>query len=237
MMSSRPKVLIIDSDALISLFITNSIQQAGYVADIARTGQDGLAKIKDFRPQCLILDALLPDISGYAICRRVRQSFANREMGILLISSKDAPLDRRYGLRQGADRYLSKPFSAEALLQEVWEITPEAFRSRGLTTISFTPQPPVSSNRWGLIPRRISDQEAMRASSPFVDAVAMKNRYAQRLYSIIDGKKTVIELAVATGLDAKVTFKLLCELLKENYIHVYDASGQLVESTLFLSAL
>lgn len=240
-MSSRPKVLIIDNSTSLCLFIATALQQAGYEVDIALTGQDGLAKVMSIRPQCLILDALLSDISGYAICRRVRQSFPEQMVRILLMSSKNAPLDKRYGLRQGADRYLPKPFTAEILLQEVWKITPETFRNAVLTTNSFTPQPVLPSTLLDLIPRHLPDQEAMRISSPFANTsnapTALKDEQTRRLYSAIDGKKTVIQLAVVTGLETEEMFILLCALLRENRVQVYDSAGLLVENTLLFSAL
>ncbi len=238
MMSSRPKVLVVDNSTSLCLFIATALQQAGYEVDIALTGQDGLAKVMSIRPQCLILDALLSDISGYAICRCVRQSFPEQMVRILLMSSKNAPLDKRYGLRQGADRYLPKPFTAEILLQEVWKITPETFRNAVLTTNSFMPQPVLPSTLLDLIPRHLPDQEAMRISSPFANVpTALKDEQTRRLYSAIDGKKTVIQLAVVTGLETEEMFILLCALLRENRIQVYDSAGLLVENTLLFSAL
>jgi chemotaxis family two-component system response regulator PixH len=237
MMSGRPKVMVIDNSASICLFIATTLQQAGYEVDIALTGQDGLAKTVSFRPQCLILDVLLPDISGYAVCRRVRESFSEQMVRILLMSTKDAPLDKLYGLRQGADRYLPKPLTTETLLQEVWKIIPEAFRSAVLATVASTPQPHLFPTLLDFIPRRMFDQEIMRVSSPFVNVATIKDEQMRRLYNAINGKKTVTELAIVTGMEMKETFKFLCVLLRENRIQIYDSAGRLVENTLFLSAL
>jgi DNA-binding response OmpR family regulator len=240
-MSSRPKVLVTDNNASFCLSIATALQEAGYEADVAFTGHECLAKMISFRPHCLVLEALLPDISGYAVCRRIRQSVPEQMVRILLMSTKDAPLDRSYGLRQGADRYLSKPFTTEALLQEVWQITPKVFHNAVLRPISFMPQPQSQSHALpellDLIPRRITDQEAMRMSSPFVNTPMLKDEEARRLYSAIDGKKTVIELAIVTGLEPKEIFKLLRMLLSEKHIEVYDSAGQPVEDTLLLAAL
>lgn len=240
-MSSRPKVLVADNDTSLCLSIATTFQEAGYEADVAFTGHECLAKMMSFRPHCLILEALLPDISGYAVCRRIRQSIPEQIVRILLVSTKDAPLDRSYGLRQGADSYLSKPFTTEVLLQEVWQITPEIFRPDVLNPISFAsqpqPEPRPLLEPLTLVPRRITDQAAMRMSSPFVNAATLKDEEARRLHSAIDGKKTVMGLAIVTGLEPKEIFKLLRMLLSEKQIEVYDSAGQLVEDTLLLSVL
>lgn len=240
-MSSRPKVLVADNDTSFCLSIATTLQEAGYEADVAFTGHECLAKLKSFRPHCLVLEALLPDISGYAVCRRVRQSSSERLVRILLMSTKDAPLDRSYGLRQGADSYLAKPFPMEVLLQEVWQITPEVFRADVLSPISFASQPqpqsPPLPEPLTLVPRRITNHESMRMRSPFANAAVLKDEETRRLYSAIDGKKTVMGLAIVTGLEPKEIFKLLRTLLSENQIEVYDAAGQPVEDTLLLSVL
>ncbi len=116
----RPRVLVVDDSASTCLSIASALQQRGYDVDIALNGQDGFTKTLTFHPHCLILDVILPDVSGYTVCRHVRQQLGQRLPHIILISSKDAPLDQYYGLRQGADCYLPKPFTEETLLQAVW---------------------------------------------------------------------------------------------------------------------
>ncbi|HXZ03644.1 MAG TPA: response regulator, partial [Ktedonobacteraceae bacterium] len=72
-MRSRPRVLVIDDSPTTCLFIAATLEQAGFDIDIALKGQEGLAKVTTFQPSCLILDVMLPDISGYAVCRNVQQ--------------------------------------------------------------------------------------------------------------------------------------------------------------------
>jgi CheY-like chemotaxis protein len=102
---SRPRVLVVDDSPTTCQFIAVTLEQAGYDVKVALEGHEGLAKITIFQPSCLILDVVLPDISGYAICRHVQQSMPGNTVYIILISSKNAPLDQSYGLRQGAHHY------------------------------------------------------------------------------------------------------------------------------------
>ena len=221
-----------DDSPTTCLFIASTLEQAGYDVEVALTGHEGLAKTMMFQPNCLILDVVLPDISGYAICRHVQQSLPPDSIHIVLISAKKAPLDQSYGLRQGADCYLPKPFTAEALVRAVWEGIPGPLRHTVLSTlfpISQQSEPPALLT---LIPRRVANQVAMRTSSPFARSASIGDERAYQLYSAIDGRRTLAQLATMTGLETQAVTKALRVLHKENCIRMYDSAGQLVESAL-----
>jgi DNA-binding response OmpR family regulator len=225
---NRPRVLVVDDSASTCLLIASSLQRRGYEVDIALNGQDGLTKAMTFHPYCLILDVLMPGISGYAICRYLRQRFQQQMPYIILISTKDTPLDRYYGLLQGADSYLPKPFTEEALLQAVWEGIPTSVRRAVSPVLSSTPPRPAL---WELIPRRIPNTETMRSSSPFARSTVTEDERARRLYMAIDGRKTVAELAAINDLKTKDVSHVLRILLQEHSIELYDSAGQFVEMT------
>ena len=225
----RPRVLVVDDSASTCLSIASALQQRGYDVDIALNGQDGFTKTLTFHPHCLILDVILPDVSGYMVCRHVRQQLGQRLPHIILISSKDAPLDQYYGLRQGADCYLPKPFTEETLLQAVWEGVPAAVRQAVPPPLSCA-SPPRPALR-ELIPRRIPNTETMRSRSPFAPSPITGDERARRLYVAIDGRRTVAELAAMTGLEMKDISQAVRVLLQEHYIELYDAAGQFVETT------
>jgi CheY-like chemotaxis protein len=231
-MISHPRVLVVDDSPTTCLFVASTLERAGYDIEFALNGQEGLAKVTKFQPYCLILDVMLPDISGYSVCRHVQQSVLQKAVYIILISTKNAPLDRSYGLRQGADRYLPKPFTAEDLVQAVWEGVPGPLRHTVLSTFSSTPQKDTLPALLKLMPRRVSNQGAMRTNSPFARTPAIGDKQANQLYTAIDGKKTLAELATVTGLEGKAITRAAHILLKENCIQIYDAAGQLVEKTL-----
>jgi len=229
---SHPRVLVVDDSPTTCLFIAATLEQAGYDVEVALKGHEGLAKVKMFQPYCLILDVMLPDISGYAVCRHVQQSMPENTVYIILISSKNALFDQSYGLRQGADRYLPKPFTAETLVQAVWEGVPRPLRHTVLPSFSSIPQqsplPPLAE----LIPRRVVNQGAMRTRNPFALSPVIEDKQARQLYAAIDGRRTLAELAAVIGLEAKAVTRPLRLLLKESCIQIYDAAGQLVEEAL-----
>jgi DNA-binding response OmpR family regulator len=119
------KVLVIDDSATICLIMARALQRAGYQVITASNGNDGLTKALQERPHCVVLDVVLPGISGYGLCRQLRALDPNHNLSIIMVSTKNTRLDRSWGLRQGADRYLPKPFSEEMLVQTVKEVIRE----------------------------------------------------------------------------------------------------------------
>ena len=121
-MVTPPKVLVIDDSATSSLFMSQALRKAGYKVITAVNGNEGLTKALSERPNCLILDVVLPGVSGFGVCRQLRSIDPQRHLSIIMVSSKNTQLDQAWGLRQGADRYLAKPFTEEILLQTVEEV-------------------------------------------------------------------------------------------------------------------
>jgi len=119
------KVLVIDDSATICLIMARALRKAGYQVITASNGNDGLTKALQERPHCVVLDVVLPGISGYGLCRQLRALDPKHNLSIIMVSTKNTRLDRSWGLRQGADRYLPKPFSEEMLVQTVKEVIRE----------------------------------------------------------------------------------------------------------------
>ncbi len=124
-MPNAAKVLVIDDSATICLIMARALRKAGYQVITASNGNDGLTKALQERPHCVVLDVVLPGISGYGLCRQLRALDPKHNLSIIMVSTKNTRLDRSWGLRQGADRYLPKPFSEEMLVQTVKEVIRE----------------------------------------------------------------------------------------------------------------
>ena len=124
-MPNVAKVLIIDDSATLCLVMSRALEKAGYYVITAYNGNEGLAKALRERPHCIILDVVLPGTSGFGVCRQLRALDPHRNLSIIMVSTKNTRLDQSWGLRQGADRYLPKPFSEEVLVQTVGEVIRE----------------------------------------------------------------------------------------------------------------
>jgi DNA-binding response OmpR family regulator len=123
-----PKILIVDDSATTCLFMARALQKVGYQVITASNGHEGWTKAMQERPHCLVLDVVLPGMSGFSLCRQLRAVDPQRSLSIIMVSTKNTPLDSNWGIRQGADRYLSKPFSEETLVQTVNEVLAERYR-------------------------------------------------------------------------------------------------------------
>ncbi|HEY6540703.1 MAG TPA: response regulator [Ktedonobacteraceae bacterium] len=116
------KILVVDDSPTICLFMTRALEKVGYRVITASNGNEGLQKTFQERPHCLVIDVVLPGMSGFSLCRQIRSLDPQRRLPIIMVSTKNTPLDQSWGLRQGADRYLPKPFTDEMLVNTVNEV-------------------------------------------------------------------------------------------------------------------
>jgi two-component system response regulator MprA len=112
----QPGILVIDDDPKIVSVLRRALAYAGYPVKTALTAAEGLARALEEPPGLVILDVMLPDLSGFEVCRRLRQG---SEVPILMLTARDEVEDRVHGLDQGADDYLVKPFALQELLARV----------------------------------------------------------------------------------------------------------------------
>lgn len=117
-----PRVLIVDDSATLRLVMARALQKFGCQVSIASDGNEGLSKALQERPHCIILDVVLPGVNGFSLCRQLRALDPEHDLAIIMVSSKNTLVDQRWGLRQGADRYLPKPFTEEELIDTVKEL-------------------------------------------------------------------------------------------------------------------
>jgi two-component system, OmpR family, response regulator MprA len=107
------RILIIDDDRSLRDALRRTLVLAGYEADTAVGGEDGLAQIAERPPDAVVLDLGLPDVDGLQVCRRLRA--AGDRVPVLMLTARDAVEDRIDGLDAGADDYLVKPFDVGEL--------------------------------------------------------------------------------------------------------------------------
>ena len=116
-MNAKPLVLIVDDDAELSAMVAELLQREGWAVHTVLTGGDGERALAGQRPDAVLLDVMLPDASGYDLCRRWRA--ANPGLGIVMFTARGDPMDRVLGLEIGADDYLAKPFEPRELVARV----------------------------------------------------------------------------------------------------------------------
>jgi len=110
-----------DSPAELNL-LTNALRKNGFDTVSAVDGEDAIAKAEAMRPQLLICDVIMPKKNGFQVARHLKTHDETRSIKILLVSSKNQESDKFWGLKQGADEYLYKPFDEQSLLKAVSQL-------------------------------------------------------------------------------------------------------------------
>ena len=117
--TGRVKVLVIDDSNTIRRSAEMFLRQAGYEVILAEDGFDALAKISDHEPQVIFVDIMMPRLDGYQTCALIKQNPILKSTPVIMLSSKDGVFDRARGRLAGSDRYLTKPFTNEGLLEAI----------------------------------------------------------------------------------------------------------------------
>jgi two-component system alkaline phosphatase synthesis response regulator PhoP len=110
------KILVIDDEKGIVDAIAYAFRREGYIVEVAYNGQEGLEKIRSFYPDIIILDVMMPKMSGFEVCKKLNNG---NDVGIVLLTAKDDIVDKVLGLELGADDYITKPFDVRELVARV----------------------------------------------------------------------------------------------------------------------
>ena len=114
-----PRVLVVEDEDNIALALDYLIAREGCVSERLATGAGAVARIRETRPDLVLLDVMLPEVSGYEICQDVRLDPTLAEVKILMLTAQGSAVGRRNGLAMGADGFISKPFELDDLRREV----------------------------------------------------------------------------------------------------------------------
>lgn len=117
--SMQPNILIVEDEAALVELLTYNLQKAGFRTAVARDGDEAMLAVEETRPDLVLLDWMLPYVSGIEICRRLRRDSDTRDLPIILLTARSEEDDRVRGLEAGADDYVVKPFSPSELIARV----------------------------------------------------------------------------------------------------------------------
>lgn len=116
---NAPTVLVVDDSWTELSIIAAPLYANGFQVLTAVDGDEAIEKALMNKPSCIILDVVLPKQSGFQVCRKLRATDACHTTPIILLSSKNTPQDRHWGIQQGANIYLTKPFQPDELVASV----------------------------------------------------------------------------------------------------------------------
>jgi two-component system, chemotaxis family, response regulator PixH len=112
-------VLVVEDTPSLLQLINSFLEDSGYKVITASDAKDGYQKALNDQPDIIITDVVMPGMSGFEFCRKLKRNPATSNLPIIICSSKNKDIDRIWGMRQGADVYLTKPFTKEELVRAV----------------------------------------------------------------------------------------------------------------------
>ena len=113
------KIFIIEDETSIIKLVQHNLEKEGFIVSSSENGNEGLKQLKKFEPNLLLLDWMLPDLSGIEICKHIRKDNKFKTLPIIMLTAKGEEEDKIKGLESGVDDYLTKPFSYKELLARI----------------------------------------------------------------------------------------------------------------------
>ena len=113
------KIFIIEDEPSIIQLVQHNLEKSGFLVSSSLNGNDGLKELKKFQPDLLLLDWMLPDLSGIEICKNIRKDNSFKNLPVIMLTAKGEEEDKIKGLDSGVDDYLTKPFSFNELMARI----------------------------------------------------------------------------------------------------------------------
>jgi DNA-binding response OmpR family regulator len=115
----KPRILVVEDEDNIAIALDYLMTREGYDHDRIANGAEAMDRIRALHPDLVLLDVMLPEVSGYEICQGVRLDPSLADVKILMMTARGSAIERRKGLALGADGFISKPFELRELRDEV----------------------------------------------------------------------------------------------------------------------
>ncbi|MHB1305069.1 MAG: phosphate regulon transcriptional regulator PhoB [Acidiphilium sp.] len=119
MSGAKPLILVVEDETPLVTLLRYNLEKAGFRVDEATDGDEALTRLVENPPDLLLLDWMLPTISGLELCRQLRRKPATRNLPVIMLTARAEDQDAVRGLETGADDYVTKPFSPEALIARI----------------------------------------------------------------------------------------------------------------------
>lgn len=114
-----PRILIADDSQLNAELLEAHLEGTGFDRMIAANGEETLKAAREWKPDVILLDVMMPRLSGFEVCRRLRAESATKDIGILMVTALDQPTDVEQGVSAGTDDFITKPINKTELLLRV----------------------------------------------------------------------------------------------------------------------
>jgi two-component system phosphate regulon response regulator PhoB len=133
----QPLILIVEDEPALLELLRYNVEKADYRVAVATDGDEALLIVEEDKPDLIVLDWMLPSVSGVEVCRRLRGNSDTRATPIIMLTAKGEEADRIYGLETGADDYMVKPFSPNELIARIKAVLRRSFGSPDGETLEY----------------------------------------------------------------------------------------------------
>ncbi len=116
---AKPTILVVEDEAALLALLRYNLERQGFNVEEATDGQEALLRIAEAKPDLVLLDWMLPAMSGIEVCRQIRRRPATRDLPVIMVTARTEDQDAVRALDTGADDYIAKPFAVEALLARI----------------------------------------------------------------------------------------------------------------------
>jgi two-component system phosphate regulon response regulator PhoB len=133
----RPAVLVVEDEPALSTLLRYNLEKEGFDVSEARDGEEALLHLRESKPDAVLLDWMLPRLSGLEVCRQIRRAPAWRDLPVIMLTARGEEGDRVRGLDSGADDYVVKPFSTTELIARLKAVIRRARPAAGAEVLRF----------------------------------------------------------------------------------------------------
>ncbi|MFH1904947.1 MAG: response regulator [bacterium] len=116
---AKRTILVVDDDPSIIQAVSFVLKKEGYIVTTAVDGKEAFKKAKEELPRLIILDIMLPKLSGFDVCKRLKANAQTRKIRTIMLTAKSEEKDKRLGEKLGVNAYITKPFNINKLLSEI----------------------------------------------------------------------------------------------------------------------
>lgn len=134
----RPAVLVVEDETALLTLLRYNLEKEGFTVSAAHDGEEALLQLKEAKPDAVLLDWMLPRVSGIEVCRQIRRTPAWRDLPVIMLTARGEEGDRVRGLDSGADDYVVKPFSPNELIARLRAVIRRARPAAAAETLRFS---------------------------------------------------------------------------------------------------
>jgi DNA-binding response OmpR family regulator len=115
-------ILVVDDDPYIQRSLSFVLKKEKFEVEVATNGEEALNKAMELRPKIIILDLMMPKLNGFAACRAIKSNQGTKSSYVIILTAKGQEVDKEMGLKEGADEFMTKPFSPKEIVAKVRNI-------------------------------------------------------------------------------------------------------------------